>query len=59
MVRLYKANLNKCILGHAVIEWSSENANTRKALIATMKVIKYQTDQAFASMVTVNGGDPF
>lgn len=59
VVRFCKANLNKCIVGHAVIEWSSDDTHLRKALIATSMRIKYQTDQAFSTMVTANGGNSF
>ncbi len=59
-ISTYKTNLNKRIMGHAVIEWSSENGTIRKALIAEgRRITSSGSNSAYGSTITVNGGQPF
>lgn len=60
LVSLWTSNMNKRIIGHAVIEWGSEDPNVRKALLAEgRRITTNGTGPAYACSVQVNGGMPF
>ncbi|WP_147820131.1 hypothetical protein [Salidesulfovibrio onnuriiensis] len=51
-------NLNKFVMGHAVIEWTSENKTLRKALIAGFRS-RAKSGNNFEAQFPVNNGQPF
>ena len=59
-VRIWDENMDKLIHGHAVIEWSSEDPNIKKALMAIGRWYHYsKSNYALAGSIPVNGGQPF
>lgn len=48
----------KSVVGYAVIEWTSDNEDLRKALIAT-KRYEGVSRECFAAMCNINSGQPF
>ncbi|MGL1864225.1 MAG: hypothetical protein OCC46_17045 [Pseudodesulfovibrio sp.] len=58
-IQFSKSGAAGIIIGHAVIEWSSEDTKLRKALIANMWKIQASGDKTYGSMVTINGGQSF
>ncbi|WP_147820132.1 hypothetical protein [Salidesulfovibrio onnuriiensis] len=51
-------NLNKFVMGHAVIEWTSENKTLRQALIAGFRS-RAKSGNNFEAQFPVNNGQPF
>ena len=54
----FKKNMSKSVVGYAVIEWTSENEDLRKALIATHRLVGAATHHHMG-MVMINNGQPF
>lgn len=54
----FKANMQKSVLGHAVIEWTSDNKRLRKALIASSGLDAI-AGQYYSNRAFVNNGQPF
>ncbi|WP_147822612.1 hypothetical protein [Salidesulfovibrio onnuriiensis] len=50
---------NHAIMGHAIIDWTSEDNNLRKALISTFRMYKTEANRGFMSTTPVNNGQPF
>ncbi len=59
MVRIYDSGLNKSHYGYALIEWSSEDATVRKAIIAQGNRYTYMSGALQSSTLAVNSGQPF
>lgn len=58
-VQLSVGTASKCIRGHAVIEWTSEDTSIRKALIAQGRRNRIEGDRSEAISISVNNGQAF
>ncbi len=59
-INMWDSNMNKQIIGHALIEWSSADGNVRKALIGGGRVITTNGGySSYSTTFSVNGGMPF
>lgn len=55
----YTSSQSKHMMGHAVIEWTSQDSRLRKALTAKMRYSRFTSTQGWASSSPINGGQPF
>ncbi len=59
-VNTWKPNMNKQLFGHILIEWSTEDGNVRKALIAEGRLVSTNgSGPAYSSTLNINSGQPF
>ncbi|WP_147822607.1 hypothetical protein [Salidesulfovibrio onnuriiensis] len=59
MVYVYRSDMKRAIMGHAVIAWDSENDKLRKALMAVHRMRTDAGNRGHTGAIAVNGGQAF
>ncbi len=60
LFQFYQSGMTKCMIGYAVIEWTSSDAKQRKSLVASLRSNgKWGSGTFYATQLLINNGQPF